>query len=677
MSKKAIALFVICLLTAQLLIPGMAGAGIADQTNLLKQYFKIPAQAKLERETIEGSSSVSWTIGQEEDLAGGQAEFDEKTGELLFYTEQYEAPKLPVEMKQADVQKYVENIIAKMLPDKKPKVKIEGSPYKESFSDGTFYTFFYQRFEGQIPVLGNGFYFTVNAATGRVINFSKIWYDGSLPDKSGAITAQNAAGIIKDKAPLQLEWTKTATGLGDLRFDLRPVYQMADGYAVNARTGELTELDYADDELLPSSFNANNAPKSYTSVSPDTAISEQAAVQTAKTKAGVPANFKLDNSFAMWAWGEQGRQRVYVFMDDNTGDEIMVSVDMVTGQVVDLTEYSFEEEGTSYDYNAGKTIAEKYVKTLVTEEFSETKLLNMKDLYPGYEDTGYSEYKFIRYIYGIPYIDNDIYVQLNSKGLVASYWFTWERNLNIPQLTGILEESKIRDVLAQNAQLDMVYWIQTDYETEIQEAQLVYMPKGAMLSPYDAVTGEKAEAVGVPAGTADHWAEDNFSFLAEKGVINPGEAINPNKPISRADFIKMLVLATYLPPKEVSTATFSDVGLSSPYLGYVEQAYARGIIKGSGGKFQSEKPITRQEAAVILVKALGTEGRIDSDTEIEDTAFKDKKQIASWAVRDVKVAAQLGYVKGANGYFKPVSNITWAEAAALISRYIENPDERG
>ncbi len=675
MKRKMISLFVICLLLTQFYVPGAVQAAVTDQINVLKELFKIPSGARLERENYDGAVLVTWTFKQQDgEEAGGYASFKAETGELLYYEEEYDSARLSVEITPAGSQKYIENIISRMLPGKKSKVRLVENPDTFNFGEDTYYSFIFQRYEGDVPVYGNYLSFWFNASTGRITGFTQEWHEGSLPARSGIISTLEAGNIFTGRVPLQLEWMKIPAGQGDLNFDLKPVYRKLDTYyGVNAVTGELIELTNLGN-TVPFEFDATRMPKNFSAVSPENKISESDAVSIAKAKVKMPAKNELAVSYANWNWGEQGRTWKLVFRggeDPNT--DIEVEIDMVTGQVINIIDYNYynslTEDGTvTFDFNSGKLKAENYLKSLAPDEFSEMKLVQQD---PG---SG-SSYQYVRYIYGIPYMENRAEIFISEfTGELVFYRFTWERSLNIPQLTNIIDLKQMRSIWAQNAEMQLVYWVEPVFDEETLEyndnVQLIYLPKDSMLASYDAVTGETVQVGRIPKGTAGHWAEADFRFLAEKGIISADTAVSPDKLISRAEFTKMLVLATYLPPREVQTPTFSDVTLSNPYIGYIEQAYARGIVKGTGGQFLPDKPIARQEVAVILVKALKSEGRVDPQIEIQETGFKDRNLIASWASQDVKLAAQLGYIKGSNGYFKPVNSITWAEAAALISNYI-------
>ncbi len=675
MNRKLISLCVMCLLLTQLFISGPVLAGVADQINIMKELFKIPGGARLERQSYGETVVVTWSLTQGGKEAWGYANLRADTGELVYYEENYESTRLPVEMSRPDIQKYIENIISRMLPDKKSKVRLMETPVRYSYENNTYYTFLFQRYEGDIPVRGNYLSFEFNASTGRLTSFAPVWYEGSFPSRAPKISILDAGRILTGEVPLQLEWLKIPGSGGDLKFNLRPVYKAVEGYAVDALTAEMLKIGFTA-SVIPYEFNLTNAAKRYPIISPVNTISESEALAAARNKAGVGSRLKLDESYTFWNWGEQGRTRDFVFVADNFEEESHVVVDSVTGQVTGIFNYSYSQGQPSneprYSYESEKTKAENQCRLLIPEEFSEMKLVEQ---IADSADFLYPEYSYVRYIYGIPYKENGADISFDTfTGKLQSFNFRWERNLDIPTISGILNEKQARAVLAEKAEMELVYWIEANYDDKtldyIENARLVYVPKETVLAPYDAITGSMVEIGRIPKGTAGHWAEADFRFLAEKGIINADSSISPDKPISRAEFTKMLVLASYLPPKEVKTATFSDVGLSNPLIGYIEQAYTRGIVKGSGGKFLPDRPIARQEVAVILIKALKSEGRIGPEIETQETGFKDRSLIASWASQDVKLAAQLGYIKGSNGYFKPVNSITWAEAAALISNYI-------
>ena len=53
-----------------------------------------------------------------------------------------------------------------------------------------------------------------------------------------------------------------------------------------------------------------------------------------------------------------------------------------------------------------------------------------------------------------------------------------------------------------------------------------------------------AQAAGTFSDLQGHWAEAKVNDLVTAGIISPGEKYRPRDPVTRADFIKMLVLAS-------------------------------------------------------------------------------------------------------------------------------------
>ena len=92
---------------------------------------------------------------------------------------------------------------------------------------------------------------------------------------------------------------------------------------------------------------------------------------------------------------------------------------------------------------------------------------------------------------------------------------------------------------------------------------------------------------------------------------------------------------------------------------------ADGIMKGvSESLFAPGSPLTRAQAAVVAVRALGL------DRQQARYAFPDTKN--HWASREIAIAAQNGLVAGYDdGKFRPDASVSRAEMAVILSRMIE------
>lgn len=162
------------------------------------------------------------------------------------------------------------------------------------------------------------------------------------------------------------------------------------------------------------------------------------------------------------------------------------------------------------------------------------------------------------------------------------------------------------------------------------------------------------------------WAVEAITELYGKKVIN-GKTLtvfDPSTPVTRAEFVKMTVLAFGLSPSG-EKSDFSDVDKSAWYAPYVDIASSLGIVSGMGnGNFEPDKFITREQSAVILCRFLDF---IGYNTNESKTVFADENAISDWAKESVKKLHGSGFINGrGDNLFAPSDNITRAESAKLI-----------
>ena len=173
--------------------------------------------------------------------------------------------------------------------------------------------------------------------------------------------------------------------------------------------------------------------------------------------------------------------------------------------------------------------------------------------------------------------------------------------------------------------------------------------------------------------------EDIKKMFAMQILTGEPKFYKPNEAITRGQFTQMLVKAIKLPiekndkpnnKKSSIDIVFSDVLPNRKEYPYIMEAYKEGVVLGqTDGKFSIDEPIERQEAIVILLRALGLEHLGLDPTPI--TPFVDDNHIEKWAKREVYAANRIGIISGdENGNFKPKSFVSKAEAAAIINRFI-------
>lgn len=147
---------------------------------------------------------------------------------------------------------------------------------------------------------------------------------------------------------------------------------------------------------------------------------------------------------------------------------------------------------------------------------------------------------------------------------------------------------------------------------------------------------------------------------------------SPSKSMTRAELLTSLNRMLKLEPVSSPISPFSDVPHAAWYYGWVQASLQLELASGtSATRFSPERAVTRQEAAVWLVKALKqNNGYAGADVS---GIFGDGQDIAEWAKSEVAAAYELGLIKGDGaGNFRPTDSITRQEAAVLLDRVLQN-----
>ena len=164
------------------------------------------------------------------------------------------------------------------------------------------------------------------------------------------------------------------------------------------------------------------------------------------------------------------------------------------------------------------------------------------------------------------------------------------------------------------------------------------------------------------------WAENQISDWIDKGYVTGYDdgSFKPNNTISRAEFIALINRSYGF--TETMPLSFRDIDSSSWVYPEVAKALKAGYITGySNGTFGANKPITRQEAAVIVTRLLKLEG-----AESPQIGLADSNTIDPWARDSVAAVIANGIIRGysADSGFKPRQPLTRAEAVVVLYRSV-------
>lgn len=184
--------------------------------------------------------------------------------------------------------------------------------------------------------------------------------------------------------------------------------------------------------------------------------------------------------------------------------------------------------------------------------------------------------------------------------------------------------------------------------------------------------------------TNHQWARNILNALYAKGIMNNVrfEQFGADDQTTRGEFATLLVKGLSLPLNYDDNPTFAELvpGASSATWDYahIETAARAGIVTGlSEGVFGADQPITREQAAVMVARALQLKLPVN-DQKLKDSlakSFLDAGQIESYAgpaiqaVYKAKIMTGLPVTqpgsKKVSYNFNPKANMTRAEAGKI------------
>ncbi|MBQ3110318.1 MAG: S-layer homology domain-containing protein [Clostridia bacterium] len=174
------------------------------------------------------------------------------------------------------------------------------------------------------------------------------------------------------------------------------------------------------------------------------------------------------------------------------------------------------------------------------------------------------------------------------------------------------------------------------------------------------------------------WAEKAIYALVNSGIINgyPDKTFKPNNPVTRAEFSKMITLASgRYSEKDKATyvSSFWDVAATEWHYTYVSAAYKFGFITGrSTTIFDPNSNITRGDLCLIVyryIKSINPEFKAKTNADGTAITFGDAAAVPSWDVEAVNALYSTGVAPlrdAVNNKFEPTLPATRAECAVII-----------
>lgn len=175
--------------------------------------------------------------------------------------------------------------------------------------------------------------------------------------------------------------------------------------------------------------------------------------------------------------------------------------------------------------------------------------------------------------------------------------------------------------------------------------------------------------------STSHWAHDAIMDMVSKGLfsgtttpVNGIGTFEPDATMTRAQFIT--VVTRYLFANDLKGAASVDgVWYGANY----NVAVDNGLLKESEFSIEAmNKPMTRQEMAMVLVRAMDKLGE-DKGILISTSCIPDYNSIGTYYRNYVQIAYSKGFIAGVDnaGTFSPMGTLNRAQAATVLYRLVE------
>ncbi|KRE98885.1 hypothetical protein ASG89_28385 [Paenibacillus sp. Soil766] len=168
------------------------------------------------------------------------------------------------------------------------------------------------------------------------------------------------------------------------------------------------------------------------------------------------------------------------------------------------------------------------------------------------------------------------------------------------------------------------------------------------------------------------WAQASIEALAAREVVNgvSADSYAPNSPVTRAEFVTLLMRSFSLTDEHAGSSSFGDMDQHDWYYGSIAAAERLGVISGrEDGSFGGDEVISRQDMAVMASRILQVLN-VSIPAKGSSEAFNDMSDIANYAMEAISTMQGAGIIEGSNGSFMPNESTTRAQAAVIIYRLL-------
>ncbi|TCW41923.1 peptidase YpeB-like protein [Thermohydrogenium kirishiense] len=707
--RKFLSFLLVSLLIFTVAIPSIGFAQTNSKIELkqaieiAKEKLNIPSSGyNFNSNYYENDSNKTWYLTWSSSTNGNiNVSVDADTGEIISYNF-YKPDNTPVSIipkhTREEAKEVAVNFLNKIVPEKFKETKEQetddyaGLNPKIAYS--TAYSFNFIRIVNGIPFQGNQITVEVNKNTLDVQSYYLTWgSDYNFPDPKSAISKDKAIKIFRDNNSLNLQYNLVYTdvyGNNESTPQAILVYSLVNNQPVDAITGKILYQGYYGPYIGRMGSKSDNSqvlsPQEQKAVDDVSMyISKDKAIELAKEKLPftigseyslTSSNLYKDNSnsnSATWNFS-------WTYNEGNNYNYISAAVDATTGELKsfyrnDSNENNAQGKTPKYTKDQLKSIAEDYLNKIQPEKFKQMEYQDVP--ISVYDNSPYTSFNYIYKVNGIPCPFDSINIGINKyTGDIITYNLSWT-DVKLPDNKNVISLDDAYKTLFNNGdfQLSYIIYYAPDkvYQPPSKDIRLVYQLTN-FNGLIDANSGAYIDYSGKPilknentqfTDIAGNWAEKDILLLSKYGIADGKNGkYMPNDYILQKDFIKMLVKS--LQPNNVIIPLTSNE--DENYDNYYNVAINNKIITES--EKNPDTKVTRQDAAKFIVRSLGLKYVADINGIYTLDYLKDAYKIDNSLKGYVAIVYGLNIMTGNNGYFNPSENLTRAQVASILVRYL-------
>ena len=325
-----------------------------------------------------------------------------------------------------------------------------------------------------------------------------------------------------------------------------------------------------------------------------------------------------------------------------------------SGKVIRLSSgnYSINDTNEKALLEKEKSAAEKKINEFLSA-VTEDELNSVDEGTADYTSNTISK-AYTRIVNGIKYVNNGIYVSFDAKNNCITHYrldFT-EKEFAPPE--NIITANDAYDAINEKAPVEKIYIKSNN------KYVLCYGIKDSYLL-VDAFSGEvvnENENISQFSYTdiSGHWAQEAISKLGEVQIGLKGEKFNPDSAITQEDLLRL----------------FSAGIQYSYYLNLQTDELYRELINMkilSEAEKAPDALVKREDAFVYMIRLSGFE-KVAKLQDIYKIDFADGHLISEGKLGYAAILSGMGVICGDGGYLRPSSQITRAEAASMLYRFM-------